>query len=674
MSSNHLYYANPPIHVEDLSFVPQATSHPSMLAQSFVQSGDWHMYGQGNNYTEGRAIQYSNIEKRRSHQRIPSASTVTSNGPASPYQQTISYPQIAHQEWWPSPVRPESYYPDADQAAIAFPKPLPSPSYTPSQDYLLSPDYQGYQQRGQIINTLAAHFALQQGMMERRQSVDEDAPGFSYSAGQSVSSYGHSPATPHISNVDESDDKAFRVPSNGEIASSAVEDWLDKYLQFDDEPDFKHPVPKFDRTMSDIYQDELFNPAGRVTTAVPSQNTNDRKPSFLAPHNQVITSRLQEANIARSQTPRSIQRERSPFRQGSPLEPTPEHSLRSPCSGFNSAHQAREQQKAESDARAYAQHHTTPDEPEPETMSPKDALLEYHETEEDAKNPLFPDGAAFGGDNYPNMARGSYDAGGDKQAWGGKSTQTPNPRRSGLTSTNTTSGFTFVPPSVPGSSLLPQSYQPVEGTEHEPTPQFVPNLHTMSSIASESGVDAAGGAAKSSPSSDALQKPEGALADTGTFTCTYHGCTRRFESPAKLQKHKREDHRSQAHHGHTSSITTTSSLNASPDTSPAPGTPSTTGTPQPSTVPPHRQSQAGPHKCTRINPSTNKPCNTIFSRPYDLTRHEDTIHNARKQKVRCAYCAEEKTFSRNDALTRHMRVVHPEVEFGAGIGRMRRRQ
>ncbi|KAF2207280.1 hypothetical protein CERZMDRAFT_51545 [Cercospora zeae-maydis SCOH1-5] len=75
-----------------------------------------------------------------------------------------------------------------------------------------------------------------------------------------------------------------------------------------------------------------------------------------------------------------------------------------------------------------------------------------------------------------------------------------------------------------------------------------------------------------------------------------------------------------------------------------------------------RNSQAGPHKCTRINPSTGKPCNTIFSRPYDLTRHEDTIHNNRKQKVRCPMCREEKTFSRNDALTRHMRVVHPEVE------------
>jgi hypothetical protein len=74
-----------------------------------------------------------------------------------------------------------------------------------------------------------------------------------------------------------------------------------------------------------------------------------------------------------------------------------------------------------------------------------------------------------------------------------------------------------------------------------------------------------------------------------------------------------------------------------------------------------RDSQAGPHKCERINPSTGKPCNSIFSRPYDLTRHEGTIHNTRKQKLRCHLCSEEKTFTRDDALTRHMRVVHPEV-------------
>jgi hypothetical protein len=52
-------------------------------------------------------------------------------------------------------------------------------------------------------------------------------------------------------------------------------------------------------------------------------------------------------------------------------------------------------------------------------------------------------------------------------------------------------------------------------------------------------------------------------------------------------------------------------------------------------------------QCERIKPSAGKPCNTIFSHPYDLTRHEDTIHNACKQKVHCPLCIEEKSFSRN---------------------------
>lgn len=57
--------------------------------------------------------------------------------------------------------------------------------------------------------------------------------------------------------------------------------------------------------------------------------------------------------------------------------------------------------------------------------------------------------------------------------------------------------------------------------------------------------------------------------------------------------------------------------------------------------------------------TTGKPCKTVFSRPYDLTRHEDTIHDARKQKVHCAPFQEEKMSSRTDALTRRMSVVHP---------------
>ena len=65
-----------------------------------------------------------------------------------------------------------------------------------------------------------------------------------------------------------------------------------------------------------------------------------------------------------------------------------------------------------------------------------------------------------------------------------------------------------------------------------------------------------------------------------------------------------------------------------------------------------------PYRCDRINPSTGKACKTYFSRSYDLTRHEDSVHKVRKT-LQCHYCIEKKTFSRGDAFTRHMRVVHP---------------
>jgi len=192
--------------------------------------------------------------------------------------------------------------------------------------------------------------------------------------------------------------------------------------------------------------------------------------------------------------------------------------------------------------------------------------------------------------------------------------------------------FQFTPPSVPGSiRQMPQQYPFVPVARRQPSnlsnvEQFTPALSSMESSSSEY-------------TETDIKKPSGASADTGTYTCTYHGCTLRFETPAKLQRHKREGHRNSA----SASAIASNGGEDGGMTSAA-----------------LRNTQNGPHKCERINPSTGKPCNTIFSRPYDLTRHEDTIHNARKQKVRCHLCTEEKTFSRNDALTRHFRVCHPD--------------
>ncbi|KAG9774746.1 hypothetical protein KCU88_g5327, partial [Aureobasidium melanogenum] len=220
---------------------------------------------------------------------------------------------------------------------------------------------------------------------------------------------------------------------------------------------------------------------------------------------------------------------------------------------------------------------------------------------------------------------------------------------------------TFTTPTLAASESsmqIPQQYPFVSqnNQQQDITPDFPSHLLSMESTGDEGPSEpssqqstqmpqpqtqaAAPQLQSQSQSQSQTQRPVDTSSDSGTYSCTYHGCHLRFESPAQLQKHKREGHKQ-----------------ASP-----------TGATSPNLA--LRNSQAGPHRCDRINPSTGKPCNSVFSRPYDLTRHEDTIHNGRKQKVRCHLCTEEKTFSRNDALTRHMRVVHPDVNW---VGKQKRK-
>lgn len=205
------------------------------------------------------------------------------------------------------------------------------------------------------------------------------------------------------------------------------------------------------------------------------------------------------------------------------------------------------------------------------------------------------------------------------------------------------SNFNFAPSFQQEQSIqIPQHYPFVSQSSSQnipmdSTPDFPAHMITMESTNEEGPSEPSSQQSMHRPIKQELSRPVDTSSDAGTYSCTYHGCPQRFDSPTKLQKHKREGHRQ----NETGPITSSA-----------------------------KNSQAGPHRCDRINPSTGKPCNSIFSRPYDLTRHEDTIHNNRKMKVRCHLCTEEKTFSRNDALTRHMRVVHPDVDW---VGKQKKR-
>lgn len=565
---------------------------------------------------------------RARHNRESSLSSLGSAGPASPYTANFSNPQVAG-----------DIYHDFHEYPQPSSKPL-TPVHTPLQEHFLTSHYPNY-----YPNSSNLAFSMSSDGIQKHMGDADMVPTADYNTGVS----GRPSAASVATHDSPSTPPAYEVEGrrkNGK--SSNVDIWLSKYSRVRDDPAYQSTMPKLDRTMTDIYADELYNPSFQITSApaAPPQTL-----SVVSPQNDIFTQRLQAANnqhltASNRQTPLAIpSRERSPFRQGSPLAPsgTGFGSQQSPNMRFGTATHMREQQKAENDARALQQQiaRSSPEHTTPKTISPKDVDLVYHESEEDSNMPLFPpEQQRHSPTTYrppPTIPQESseLDETASQQSFASMATSRRQSSSAYSTSSQATqqqSNFNFVPPAIPGSvsRQIPQQYPFVPQSRRQTSTlsnvseEFPATLQSMESSSSEYAPDVSNN-----------KKPNKTSADTGTYTCTYHGCTLRFETPAKLQRHKREGHRNSAAlitSGEEGGMTSVAL----------------------------RNTQNGPHKCERINPSTGKPCNTIFSRPYDLTRHEDTIHNARKQKVRCHLCTEEKTFSRNDALTRHFRVCHPE--------------
>ncbi|RQM08783.1 hypothetical protein DH86_00002919, partial [Scytalidium sp. 3C] len=557
------------------------------LMQSDHHNPGWHSSGHLTPTSATRAY----------HQRESSLSSLGSAGPASPYTATTSNPHVV----------------DYNES-----KPL-TPAHTPSQESFLPPHYSNYYAQPQNLMMM---MGTNDGLKGQADAGLMPAPDF-----------GHTGGRPSATSVASSNDIPSTPPSFEEDRRHRIA--------------YRSAVPKLDRTMTDIYQDELYNPSFQITSAPPARQTQSATHS---PQLDLFAQRLQAANnqhLSASNAQSSMglpQRERSPFRQGSPLAPSAhDFASQSPGMRFGTAMHMREQQKAESDARALQMQleRSSPEQAAPKTVSPKDVDLVYHKSDDDMNMPLFPPQThqAPMYQRPPTHIRepSELEDSMSQQSYGSMATtrrESSSFSASSQQPGHPSTGFNFAPPSIPGSMRqVPQQYPFLSHARRQPTnmssvgDDFPPTLTSMESSGSDYTNDAD------------IKKPSSTAADGGTYTCTYHNCTLRFDTPAKLQKHKREGHRQSgalAAAGEDGGMTSAAHL---------------------------RNSQAGPHKCERINPSTGKPCNTIFSRPYDLTRHEDTIHNARKQKVRCHLCTEEKTFSRNDALTRHFRVCHPDVEF-----------
>ena len=629
MQNSSSHYPQVRVQQSATNGLPSATTPPPMVEDFSQQS--WNNTYPDNSYLLPSPQQsYNPSVSYRSHKRLPSDSSVASLGPDSPYTQSSTYPRIvdpdaqsihsAHLETWDHPYSNIGQY--------------PKPAYAPSSnsDLFYTPAFQNFTPASNdAISMTAPQAAMSHAINQQRGS-----------------------------NMNGAQNTSRRTFGGGVDSSS----------------DIRSNTPQLDRTMSDVYQDELYNPAMAQTAPSSIPRQQQAQGNTVSPQRNAFSNLLQVANTghlnARSASPAiNISRQRSPFRESSHLAVDGVHSNPSSSAGatrLTSAAQLRQQQKLEADAHAYPQHHP-PSQGEylnpAKTISPKEALLDYDNTEDDTKIPLFPpikhepgfssqnsnsrlhrgntDESVNNDQSYPSMATSRSE-----------SSSSSAPRPSG-------SGYPLMPPSVPA---MPQQYPFISesrrqsssmrsGSDH--VPEFPASLTSMESTKSETGqaenvkiTAEADESFRSPPSSQEapISRPANTTASSGTYTCPTPDCHARFDAPTKLHKHRREAHRPSSQYASTPSTPTSAAHNA-----------------QAAANNVSRNNAPGPHKCEKVNPQTGKPCNTNFSRSYDLTRHEDTIHNNRKQKVRCHLCTEEKTFSRNDALTRHMRVVHPDVDF-----------
>ncbi|KAL8639648.1 MAG: hypothetical protein Q9228_003342 [Teloschistes exilis] len=130
------------------------------------------------------------------------------------------------------------------------------------------------------------------------------------------------------------------------------------------------------RTMSDICMDELYSPSSALP--VRPQHTVSRKMAVL--HHRLQAAQQSHANI----TPKSLEDE-----------------------SFSTVAQIRQRDKAESDLRALRQHVPKPPSPPPRTVSPKEVAFGYSEIDEDTNIPISPQNNGSHKSSLPSTIHGS---------------------------------------------------------------------------------------------------------------------------------------------------------------------------------------------------------------------------------------------------------------------------
>ncbi|KAK3304494.1 uncharacterized protein B0T15DRAFT_536670 [Chaetomium strumarium] len=209
---------------------------------------------------------------------------------------------------------------------------------------------------------------------------------------------------------------------------------------------------------------------------------------------------------------------------------------------------------------------------------------------------------------------------------------------------------TPAPTTIP--AFPPQGQAAYQGPtwQHGPFTHATPNaLSQQAAFQFGSNVPVASGSGLTPLTPMSHRSPTGSVEATNPgpstanlYTCTYGGCPRRFMTKQDLQVHKKTEHQQHHRSGARGSNAREAGM-----------------------------SQSGPHVCYETNPVTGENCLTSFSRPYDLTRHQHTVH-ARKEKATCEICG--RWFSRGDALSRHRKHQHTDKYPGLAEKNARRRK